>query len=124
LAAFSRLGLPDLRIIMAVEYGRAVKKNDLVMVIAGKDKGKRGRVLKVIPKIDRALVEKLNLIKRHTKPGAASKQGGILERENPIHISNLMLVCNKCDRPVRVGTSQLSDGRKVRVCKKCGEVVD
>ena len=109
---------------MAVEYGRAVKKNDLVMVIAGKDKGKRGRILKVIPKLDRALVEKLNLIKRHTKPGVASKQGGILERENPIHISNLMLVCNKCDRPVRVGTSHLSDGRKVRVCKKCGEVVD
>ncbi|MBI2902927.1 MAG: 50S ribosomal protein L24 [Candidatus Methylomirabilis oxyfera] len=109
---------------MAVEHARALKKNDVVMVIAGKDKGKRGKVLKVITKIDRALVEKLNFIKRHTKPGAASKQGGILERENPIHISNLMLVCNRCDRPVRAGVSLLSDGKKVRVCKKCGEVVD
>lgn len=108
---------------MAVEQGLQVKKNDLVAVIAGKDKGKRGKVLKVIPKTMRALVEKVNLVKRHTKPGRASKQGGILERENPMHASNLMLVCNKCDRPVRVGISRLADGRKVRVCKKCGEVV-
>jgi len=109
---------------MAVGYGLAVKKNDLVMVIAGKDKGKRGKVLKVIPKIDRVLVEKLNMVKRHTKPGQASRQGGIVERENPIHISNLMLMCAKCDRPVRVGHSLLADGRKVRVCKKCGDVVE
>src|SRR3990172_4343993 len=109
--------------MMAVGQGLQVKKNDLVMVIAGKDKGKRGKVLKVIPKTMRALVEKVNLIKRHTKPGAASKQGGILERENPMHASNLMLVCNKCDRPVRVGVSRLADGKKVRVCKKCGETV-
>ena len=109
---------------MAVGRGLAVKKNDLVMVIAGKDKGKRGKVLRVIPKIERALVEKLNFVKRHTKPGRASRQGGILERENPIHISNLMLVCSKCDIPVRVGHSHLADGRKVRVCKKCGEIVD
>lgn len=102
----------------------AVKKNDLVMVIAGKDKGKRGKVLKVIPKIEGVLVEKLNLIKRHTKPGRASREGGILERESPIHVSNVMLVCTRCDRPVRVGHSLLADGRKVRVCKKCGEVVD
>jgi len=109
---------------MAVGGGLAVKKNDLVVVIAGKDKGKRGKVLKVIPKLDRALVEKLNFVKRHTKPGRASKQGGILERENPIHVSNLMLVCSKCDRPARVSHSRLADGRKVRVCKKCGEVLD
>lgn len=102
----------------------AVKKNDVVVVIAGKDKGKRGKVLKVIPKTDRALVERLNFIKRHTKPGRTSRQGGVLERESPIHVSNLMLVCTKCDQPVRVGHSRLADGRKVRVCKKCGEVVD
>ncbi|MDE2060606.1 MAG: 50S ribosomal protein L24 [candidate division NC10 bacterium] len=101
-----------------------IKKNDLVAVIAGKDKGKRGKVMKVIPKTLRALVEKVNMVKRHTKPGQASKQGGILERENPIHTSNLMLVCNKCNRPVRVGFSRLADGRKVRVCKKCSEQVD
>lgn len=109
---------------MVVGHGLTLKKNDLVVVIAGKDKGKRGKVLRVILKIDRALVEKLNFVKRHTKPGRASRQGGILERESPIHISNLMLVCSKCDRPVRVGHSHLADGRKVRVCKKCGEVVD
>ena len=110
--------------MMAGGHGLAVKKNDLVVVIAGKDKGKRGKVLRVIPKIQRALVEKINFVKRHTKPGRSSARGGILERENPIHISNLMLVCSKCDHPVRVGYSRLADGRKVRVCKKCGEVVD
>jgi large subunit ribosomal protein L24 len=110
--------------MMAVGQGLQIKKNDLVAVIAGKDKGKRGKVLKVIPKTRRALVEKINIVKRHTKPGQASKQGGILERENPIHASNLMLVCNKCDHSVRVSFSRLADGRKVRVCKKCGEVVD
>lgn len=108
---------------MAIGHGLQIKKNDLVAVIAGKDKGKRGKVLKVIPKTLRALVEKVNFVKRHAKPGRTSKQGGILERENPIHASNLMLVCSKCDRPVRVGFSRLADGRKVRVCKKCGEVV-
>jgi large subunit ribosomal protein L24 len=110
--------------MMAVGQGLQIKKNDLVAVIAGKDKGKRGKVLKVIPKTRRALVEKINIVKRHTKPGQASKQGGILERENPIHASNLMLVCAKCDHSVRVSFSRLVDGRKVRVCKKCGEVVD
>ncbi|MGH7369776.1 MAG: 50S ribosomal protein L24 [Candidatus Methylomirabilaceae bacterium] len=110
--------------MMAVRQALAVKKNDLVVVIAGKDRGKRGKVLKVIAKIDGALVEKLNFVKRHTKPGRTSKQGGILERESPIHVSNLMLVCTKCDRPVRVRHSRLADGRKVRVCKRCGEGVD
>lgn len=109
---------------MAVGQALRIKKNDLVSVIAGKDKGRRGKVLKVIPKTLRALVEKVNIVKRHTKPGKTSKQGGILERENPIHASNLMLVCSKCDRPVRVSFSRLADGRKVRVCKKCSEIVD
>src|SRR5574337_216319 len=108
---------------MAVGQGLQIKKNDLVAVVAGKDKGKRGKVLKVIPKTRRALVEKVNFVKRHTKPGGTSKQWRILERENPIHASNLMLVCKKCNRPVRVGVSRLADGKKVRVCKKCGEVV-
>src|SRR5574337_1556467 len=109
---------------MAVGHGLQIKKNDLVAVIAGKDKGKQGKVVKVIPKTLRALVEKVNIVKRHTKPGHGTKQGGILERENPIHVSNLMLVCSKCDRPVRTGVSRLADGRKVRVCRKCGEVVE
>jgi len=109
---------------MAVGQGLPIKKNDLVAVIAGKDKGKQGKVVRVIPKTMRAVVEKVNMVKRHTKPGHGSKQGGILERENPIHASNLMLVCNKCDRAVRVGFSRLADGRKVRVCKKCGEGIE
>jgi large subunit ribosomal protein L24 len=109
---------------MGARVRLAVKKNDLVAVIAGKDKDKRGKVLKVIPKTGRVLVEKLNLVKRHTRAGRTSKQGGILERENPMDASNVMVVCGKCDLPVRVGHSLLSDGRKVRVCRKCGEIVD
>jgi large subunit ribosomal protein L24 len=102
----------------------AVRKNDLVEVTAGKDKGKRGKVLRVIPKTERVLVEKVNFVKRHTKPGRLSQQGGILERENPIHVSNVMLVCTKCDKAVRTGRSRLADGRKVRVCRECREIVD
>ena len=101
-----------------------VRKNDLVQVIAGKDRGKRGKVVRVIPKTHRILVEKINLVKRHTKPGRLSQQGGILERENPLDVSNVLVVCAKCDKAVRTGRSFLADGRKVRVCKSCGEVID
>ncbi len=101
-----------------------IKKNDTVMVIAGKEKGKSGKVMRVIPKKDRAIVEKLNMIKRHMKPGPQSRQGGILEKESPIHISNLMLVCSKCSDPTRVGYKVLEDNRKVRYCKKCDEIID
>jgi len=101
-----------------------VRKNDLVQVIAGKDRGKRGKVVRVIPKTHRILVEKINLVKKHTKPGRLSQQGGILERENPLHVSNVLVVCAKCDKAVRTGRSFLADGRKVRVCKSCGEVID
>ena len=101
-----------------------VRKNDLIQVIAGKDKGKRGKVIRVIPKTHRILVEKINLVKRHTKPGKVSQQGGILERENPLHVSNVQVVCAKCDKAVRTGRSFLADGRKVRVCKTCGEIID
>jgi large subunit ribosomal protein L24 len=101
-----------------------VKKNDTVMVMAGKDKGKSGKVMRVIPKKDRAIVEKLNMIKRHMKPSQQNRQGGILEREAPIHISNLMLICSKCTDPTRVGYRILEDNRKVRFCKKCNEVID
>lgn len=100
-----------------------VKKNDLVMVITGKDKGKIGKVLKVIKKKDRVIVEKVNLVKKHVRPSAKSK-GGILERESPIHVSNVMIYCEKCAKPVRVGRKILEDGRKVRYCKKCNEVID
>jgi large subunit ribosomal protein L24 len=100
-----------------------IKKNDTVQVIAGKDKGKSGKVMRVIPKKDRAIVEKINMVKRHMKPSQQQRQGGILEREAPIHISNLMLICSKCTDPTRVGYKTIDD-RKVRYCKKCDEVID
>ena len=101
-----------------------IKKNDTVKVIAGKDKGKSGKVLRVIPKKERAIVEKLNMVKRHLKPSQQSRQGGILERGAPIHISNLALICSKCTDPTRVGYRLLDDNRKVRFCKKCQELID
>ncbi len=104
--------------------GYNIKKNDSVKVIAGKDKGKSGKVLRVIPKKDRVIVEKINMVKRHMKPSQQTRQGGILERESPIHISNLMLICSKCTDPTRVGYKTLDDDRKVRYCKKCEEVID
>lgn len=101
-----------------------IKKNDTVMVIAGKEKGKSGKVLRVIPKKDRAIVEKLNMVKRHLKPNQQNRQGGILEREAPIHVSNLMVICSKCTDPTRVGYRVLEDNRKVRYCKKCNEIFE
>lgn len=101
-----------------------IRKNDNVLVIAGKDKGKRGRVRFAYPKKERLLVEGINFIKKHSRAKGAVRQAGIIEREAPIHISNVMLVCNKCDKPARVGSRFLTDGRKVRFCRSCGEVVD
>ena len=101
-----------------------IKKNDKVTVQTGKEKGKIGTVLKVDAEKGQAIVEKLNMVKRHMRPGAYSRQGGILEREAPIHISNLMLLCSKCTDPTRVGYRILEDNRKVRYCKKCNEVID
>lgn len=101
-----------------------IKKNDQVMVMAGKDKGKSGKVLRVIPKKDAVLVEKINMVKKHMKPNQQTRQGGILEREAPLHISNVKLICTKCTDPTRVGYRTLEDDRKVRFCKKCNEVLD
>lgn len=101
-----------------------IKKNDKVIVLNGKEKGKIGTVLRVDAEKDRAIVEKLNIVKRHTKPGGKRAQGGIVEVEAPIHVSNLMLVCNKCAEPARSGKKMLEDGSKARVCKKCGEMLD
>jgi len=101
-----------------------IKKNDTVKVIAGKEKGKTGKVLRIVTKKGRAIVEKLNMVKRHMRPGPQSRQGGILEREAPIHISNLMLICSKCTDSTRVGYKILEDSRKVRYCKKCKEGID
>ncbi|MFC1883941.1 50S ribosomal protein L24 [Thermodesulfobacteriota bacterium] len=101
-----------------------VKKDDKVIVIAGKEKGKIGAVLKVDSEKGRILVEKVNMVKRHAKPSNKIPQGGIIEKEAPLDVSNVMIVCNKCADPTRIGKRILEDGSKVRICKKCGEPID
>ena len=99
-----------------------LRKKDIVEVIAGEDKGKKGKILKVIG--DRVIVEGVNFVKRHTKPRQQGQQGGIQEKEAPIHISNVMYVCPKCSNKTRIGIEYLADGHKVRYCKKCKEMVE
>jgi len=101
-----------------------IKKDDKVKIITGKDKGKIGKVLKVIRKKDRILIEHINIVKRHSKPSAKNRQGGILETESPIHWSNVMLMCNKCMTPIRIKMQRLDDGKKIRICRKCNEIID
>lgn len=101
-----------------------IKKNDIVKVITGKEAGKKGKILMVFPREQRVVVEKLNIVKRHTRPTQKVRQGGIIEKEGRIHISNVMLVCNKCDKTTRVAMKILENGKKVRTCKKCGEILD
>lgn len=100
-----------------------VRKGDTVLVTRGKSAGKKGKVLEVQPAKSRVVIEGINKAKRHTKPSRAIPQGGIMEREAPIHSSNVMLFCNKCNSPTRVSKKLLEDGKKVRQCKKCGEVL-
>ena len=101
-----------------------IKKNDTVLVIAGKDEGKKGRVRFAYPKHERVLVEGINFIKRHSRPARQARQAGIIEREAPIHVSDVMLLCSKCNHPARVGFRFLEDGKKVRICRVCNEVID
>ena len=100
-----------------------VKKGDTVMVITGKDKNKTGKILQTLPKKDGVLVEGLNTIKRHMR-ARGNEAGGIIEKEAPLHISNVMIYCNKCRKPVRTRINSLDDGKKARVCVKCGESFD
>ncbi|HOK05957.1 MAG TPA: 50S ribosomal protein L24 [Syntrophales bacterium] len=100
-----------------------LKKGDLVKVIAGKEKGKTGKIMKILREKDKVIVEKLNFVKRHQRPTAKVK-GGIVEKEGPIHVSNVAYMCNKCDAPVRIGFKVLEDGKKVRICRKCKEILD
>ena len=101
-----------------------IRKDDQVMIMAGKEKGKTGRVSAVIPERGKVLVEKLNMVKRHAKPSQKHRHGGIIEKEAPLAISNVMILCDKCKGPVRIGTKTLDDGKKVRTCRKCGEAFD
>ena len=100
------------------------KKDDQAIVIAGKEKGKSGKILNVVSKKESVLIEKVNLVKRHSRPSAKNRQGGIIEKEAPVHISNVMILCGKCNSPARIGRKTLEDGKKVRYCKKCGEFID
>jgi large subunit ribosomal protein L24 len=101
-----------------------VRKGDTVIVVAGKERGKKGKVLRVIPEKGRVVVERLNMIKKHQKPTQKLRQGGIIEREGAIHLSNVMLVDPASNKPTRVGMKALSDGKKVRVARRSGEMLD
>lgn len=101
-----------------------VKKDDTVAILSGKDKGKTGRVLRVLPEKGRVVVENINMVKRHTRPNQQNSEGGILEKEATLDISNVQLVCSSCNTAARTGMRTLDDGNKVRFCKKCNEIVD
>jgi large subunit ribosomal protein L24 len=100
-----------------------IRKDDMVMVIAGRERGKTGKVLRLVADGERVVVERINLVKRHTKP-RGTQTGGILEKEAALHVSNVQPLCAKCDKPARVGTKRLEDGTGVRVCRRCGEQMD
>jgi large subunit ribosomal protein L24 len=104
--------------------GLSIKKNDTVLVIAGKERGKKGRVLVVRPSKDNVIIEKVNIIKKHMKPNKKYAKGGIIEKGAPVHISNIMLVCPRCNKPTRIANTVFEDGKKSRVCKKCRELID
>lgn len=101
-----------------------IKRDDTVLVIAGKDRGKQGAVRRVLPAEGRVVVQGVNMVKRHQKPQAHGTQAGIIEREAPLSVSNVMLICKSCRRPTRVGFAVRPDGVKARVCRKCGEFID
>ena len=101
-----------------------IKKDDTVLVIVGKDKGKKGKIRFAYPKRQRILVEGVNFIKKHSKARGAAKQAGIIDMEVPVHVSNVMLLCDKCSKPGRIGYKKLEDGRRVRICRACREVID
>jgi large subunit ribosomal protein L24 len=99
-----------------------LRKNDTVMVIKGRERGKTGKVLRVLPGENRVLIERLNLVKRHSKPRGAGTPGGVLEKEAPLQLANVMIMCDRCNAPVRIGF-KLADDQKTRVCRRCGEAL-
>jgi large subunit ribosomal protein L24 len=100
-----------------------IRKNDIVKVIAGKEKGKVGRVLKIDREAGRIFIEKINMVKRHIKPGKAHPQGGIVEKEAAMAYSNVMIMCDKCYNPTRISTHQDDEGKRSRTCRRCGDVL-
>ena len=107
----------------ASKVATRIRKNDLVMVITGRDRGKTGKVTKVVPETGRVMIERLNMVKRHSRPRGAASPGGIVEREAAIDLSNVMIFCERCNAPVRVGVKIAADGTKTRVCRRCGESI-
>lgn len=101
-----------------------IQKNDNVLILAGKDKGKKGKIRKALPTKESVIVEGLNLIKRHSKTKGKTRQAGIIELEGPIHVSNVMVICNKCNKPARLGYRVLEDGKRARFCHSCSEIID
>lgn len=101
-----------------------VRRGDTVVVLTGKDRGKKGKVVRVLPEARRVVVEGVNIVRRHQRPTRQVMQGGIIEKEAPLHVSNVMLVCPRCGEPTRVGKRRLETGKHVRACKRCGEVID
>lgn len=118
------------KMIVKAKISMPIKKGDVVHVVSGKEAGafsnrlKRGKVLAVNRKSGRVLVERVNMVKRHSKPDRTNRQGGIVEKEAMIHVSNVMIVCPSCDRPVRIKARRLEDGRKLRACHRCNEILD
>jgi len=100
-----------------------IRREDNVLVIAGKDRGKKGKVRKALPGENRVIIEGINMIKKHSRARGVARQAGIIEREAPIHISNVMIICDKCNKPARIGYRILEDGSKVRICRNCKEVL-
>jgi large subunit ribosomal protein L24 len=101
-----------------------VKKGDKVVILSGKDKGKSGKIIQALPKKSKVVVEGLNTVKRHTKPSQNLPQGGIIVKEAPLHSAKVMLVCPACDQSTRIKKTSLASGAMVRICKKCGEIID
>jgi large subunit ribosomal protein L24 len=101
-----------------------IRKNDNVLIVAGKEKGKKGKVRKALPDKNKVIVEGLNLIKRHSKTKGKTRQAGIIELEGPVDASNVMVICSKCNKPARVGYRVLEDGNKARFCRNCNEIID
>ena len=101
-----------------------IRRGDLVGVITGRERGKRGKVLRVLSDKNRVVVEHVNMVKKHQRPTQKLRQGGIIEREGPLALSNVLPICGRCDKPARTGTTVLGDGRKVRTCRRCGEPID
>ena len=110
--------------MLVVSKKNSLKKDDIVEVIAGREKGKKGKVLAFFPETGKLTVEKLNMLKRHMKGDGKSRQSGIVDKEGVIHLSNVLVVCDKCGKGVRIKRKKLEDGKRVRVCRKCGEVID